>query len=70
MFAEITAAAPRNGGVEWALGAGRIRLSVPVNPEVVRAVSAVRRDLMARGSVWAELDGRFRGWVVVRREAA
>ena len=27
---------------------------------------AVRRDLAARGQRWVELDGRFRGWVVVR----
>jgi hypothetical protein len=37
---------------------------------VVRSVSAVRRDLDGRGQAWGELDGRFRGWVVVRGDGA
>lgn len=67
LYAEVSAAATRGGGVELTLGAGRIRLELPVDPEVVRAVSAVRRDLTSRSAPWAELDGRFKGWIVVRR---
>ena len=48
---------------------GRVRLGLPVDPEVVRSVSAVRRDLAASGRQWRELDGRYRGWIVVRRAA-
>jgi len=68
-FAEIAAARRERGGsVELDLeGRGRIRLGMPVDPAVVRAVAAVERDLSARSQPWRELDGRFAGWVVVRR---
>ena len=46
---------------------GRLRLATPVDPEVVRAIAAVARDLESRSQAWRELDGRFGGWVVVRR---
>ena len=45
---------------------GRLVLGTPVDADVVRALSAVRRDLNGRDRKWQELDGRFRGWVVVR----
>ncbi len=45
---------------------GRLVLGSPVEAAVVRAMAAVRRDLSSRGEPWRELDGRFRGWVVVR----
>jgi cell division septal protein FtsQ len=69
LFAEIAAARRERGGsVELDLeGRGRIRLGMPVDPAVVRAVAAVERDLVARSQPWRELDGRFAGWVVVRR---
>ncbi len=75
LFADITAAREAAGGggggdVVLDLEDGRVRLTAPLDPAVVRAVSAVRRDLVARGQAWQELDGRFRGWVVVRRAAA
>jgi len=54
------------GAVALELDSGRLLLETPVDPAVVRAMSAVRRDLESRGRVWRELDGRFRGWVVVR----
>jgi hypothetical protein len=47
---------------------GRVRLEVPVDPEVVRSVSAVRRTLDSLRVPWRELDGRYRGWVVVRKD--
>ncbi len=72
LFAAITAArvAGAGGDVVLDLEDGRVRLAAPLDPAVVRSVSAVRRDLDGRGQAWAELDGRFRGWVVVRRAAA
>jgi hypothetical protein len=69
LFAEIASARRERGGsVELDLeGRGRIRLGMPVDPAVVRSVAAVERDLGARSQPWRELDGRFAGWVVVRR---
>lgn len=71
LFSEIASAREgRSGYLELDLeGRGRIRLGLPVDPAVVRAVAAVERDLGARSQPWRELDGRFAGWVVVRRPA-
>jgi cell division protein FtsQ len=46
---------------------GLVRLSLPIEASVVRAVTAVERDLDVRTQGWRELDGRYAGWVVVRR---
>ena len=54
------------GGVALELDGRRLRLGTPVDVAVVRAMAAVRRDLGSCGRSWQELDGRFRGWVVVR----
>jgi len=51
-------------------GGGRVRLALPVDPAVVVSVAAVERDLAARSQSWRELDGRYAGWVVVRRAKA
>jgi len=69
LFAKVSAARPGPGGSsELELeGGGRVRLGSPLEPEVVRGVAAVERDLAARSQRWLELDGRFAGWVVVRR---
>jgi cell division septal protein FtsQ len=68
LFADIAAARAAAGGVVvLELEEGWLRIGTPLDPAVVRAMAAVRRDLAARGRRWAELDGRFRGWVVVRR---
>lgn len=48
-------------------GRGRVRLGLPVEAAVVRAVAAVERTLASRSEAWRELDGRYAGWVVVRR---
>jgi len=71
LYADVATArgaAGAGGGeaVALELDGGRLLLETPVDPAVVWAVSAVRRDLESRGRVWRELDGRFRGWVVVR----
>ena len=49
---------------------GRVRLALPVDPAVVVSVAAVERDLAARSQPWWELDGRYAGWVVVRKAKA
>ena len=48
-------------------GGGSVRLALPVDPAVVVSVAAVERDLTARSQQWQELDGRYVGWVVVRK---
>ncbi len=69
LFADVVSARVHGGEVVLDLTQGRVRLELPVDPEVVRSVSAVRRDLAASGRAWRELDGRYRGWIVVRRAA-
>ena len=71
LFADVAAARTDGGvggggGVALELDSGRLRLGTPVDPAVVRAMAAVRKDLGSRGRSWQELDGRFQGWVVVR----
>ncbi|MDP3774710.1 MAG: FtsQ-type POTRA domain-containing protein [Gemmatimonadales bacterium] len=71
LFAEVSAArAGRGGAVELELEEGIVRFEAPMDPEVIRSVSAVRRDLAARAVLWRELDARFKGWVIVRPRAA
>lgn len=69
LFADVVSAREHGGEVVLDLTQGRVRLGLPVDPEVVRSVSAVRRDLAVSGRQWRELDGRYRGWIVVRRAA-
>jgi hypothetical protein len=73
LFAALTAARADGAGggeVVLELEQGRLRLGTPVDPAVVRAVAAVARDLAQLGRPWRELDGRFKGWVVVRPAGA
>ncbi|MBI4541647.1 MAG: FtsQ-type POTRA domain-containing protein [Gemmatimonadetes bacterium] len=71
LFSEIAAARAAGGGeVVLELSDGRVRLGTTVDPEVVRSVSAARRDLVSRGRPWSELDARFRGWVIARTPPA
>ena len=68
LYADIAAARTAAGGsVVLELEQGRLRVATPLDPAVVRSLSAVRRDLAGRGQRWTELDGRFHGWIVVRR---
>jgi cell division protein FtsQ len=68
-FGEVAAARPGPAGsLELEVeGRGRVRLALPVDAAVVQAVAAVERTLAARSEGWRELDGRYAGWVVVRR---
>jgi hypothetical protein len=73
LFADLTAARADDAGggeVVLELERGRLRLGTPVDPAVVHAMAAVVRDLGRLGRPWRELDGRFKGWVVVRPSAA
>ncbi len=66
------------GSADRAPGAGvmlevegrRILLASGSSSEEIRAVAAVRRHLLATGRPYGELDGRFEGWVVVRRSGS
>jgi len=68
-FAQVASArAGPAGSLELDVGGrGLVRLGLPVDPAVVEAVAAVERDLASGSRPWRELDGRFAGWVVVRR---
>jgi len=67
LYADVASARATGSQVVLDMAEGRVRLDMPVDRSIVEAVSAVRRDLESRGVDWQELDGRFRGWVVVRR---
>jgi len=69
LYADVAAARSQGGELVLDMTRGRVRLDVPVDPEVVRSVSAVRRTLDSLKVSWRELDGRYRGWVVVRKDA-
>jgi hypothetical protein len=68
LYGDVAAARSSGGELVLDMTRGRVRLDVPVDPEVVRSVSAVRRTLDSLRVSWRELDGRFRGWVVVRKD--
>ena len=68
LYADVASARLTAGDVVLDMTQGRVRLDIPVDRNIVESVAAVRRDLAARGVGWQELDGRFRGWVVVKRD--
>ena len=68
LYGDVAAARSSGGELVLDMTRGRVRLDVPVDPEVVRSVSAVRRTLDSLRVSWRELDGRYRGWVVVRKD--
>ena len=67
VIVNLVEAAETDVAEDRAVARGKIRIGLPVDPAVVRAVAAVERDLDSRSRPWRELDGRFAGWVVVRR---
>lgn len=69
LFEEITAARASRGDVVLQLGARRLLMARDAGPEVIRAVVLVANDLQARSRPYAELDARYAGQIVVRREA-
>lgn len=69
LFSRVVTASQVRGDVILDLGGRRLWLRPDVTTEVIRAVTAAEQDLGRRGRVWAELDGRFDGQVVVRWRA-
>ncbi|HEU4473518.1 MAG TPA: FtsQ-type POTRA domain-containing protein [Gemmatimonadales bacterium] len=70
LFARIDAAWRVGPDVVFEVG-GRWYWFVPrLTPEDIRAVTAVEQALARQGRVYRELDGRFAGQVVVRKERA
>jgi POTRA domain, FtsQ-type len=58
------------GGVLLEIGPRRrVLVGRDAGPEVIRAVVLVAQDLAAKGRAYRELDARFAGQVVVRRQA-
>jgi cell division septal protein FtsQ len=70
LFARIDAAWRVGPDVVFEVG-GRWYWFVPrLTPEDIRAVTAVEQALARQGRMYRELDGRFAGQVVVRKERA
>jgi len=57
-------------GVLLEIGPRRVLVGRDAGPEVIRAVVLVAQDLAAKGRAYRELDARFAGQVVVRRQAS
>lgn len=57
-----------DGAVTLELGQQRVRLRSLPTTEEIQAVAVVRRHLAGTGRRVRELDARFEGWVVARRE--
>ena len=68
LFEEITAARASRGDVVLQLGRRRVLLARDAGPDIVRAVVLVANDLASRSRSYAELDARYAGQIVVRRE--
>lgn len=66
LYAELVSAARRRGDVVLEAGPHRLLLRIDASVEEMQNMAAVAQDLAARGQRWRELDGRFRGIVVVR----
>jgi hypothetical protein len=56
--------------VELDLGGQRLLFRPEASVEVIRTVMLVAQDCARTKRPWRELDGRFAGMVIVRREAA
>lgn len=69
MFEDVTEAALRRGAVVLDLGTRRLLLNRDAGPDVIRGVALVVQDLKARSRSYDELDARFAGQIVVRRDA-
>jgi hypothetical protein len=71
LFQTITGAkAFARAGVLLEIGPHRVLVGRDAGPEVIRAVVLVAQDLAATGRAYRELDARFAGQVVVRRQAS
>jgi len=71
LFQSITGARGfARGGVLLEIGPRRVLVGRDAGPEVIRAVVLVAQDLASKGRAYRELDARFAGQVVVRRQAS
>lgn len=66
LFEQIGAAHRRQDDIVLEVGGRRILVMPDASAEEIHAVIAVAQDLARKGRTYAELDGRFDGWVVVR----
>lgn len=70
LFAAVVSGWRADDGVILTVNGRRYRFGAEPSAEVIRAVTAVAQDLTRRNRPWTELDARFAGQIVVRREAA
>ena len=69
LFEQIGAARRRRDHIVLEVGGRRILVMPDASAEEIHAVMAVAQDLARNGRPYAELDARFAGQVVVRRQA-
>jgi hypothetical protein len=70
LFAGIESAGRAGADVVLMMGGRRVLLRADASFEEMRALKAVAEDLARKGVAYRELDGRFRGYVVVRGRGA
>lgn len=70
LFARVQSARGGPNAVELDLGGQRLLFRPEASVEVIRTVMLVAQDCARTKRPWRELDGRFAGMVIVRREAA
>lgn len=58
----------RDGSVWLELSGERVLLSQDIGIDGLRAVAIVKRELEGSGRVHRELDARYEGWVIARRD--
>lgn len=70
LFARVATAARLGNDVALIVDGRRVLLRSDASAEEMRAVMAVAQDLARKGEAYAELDGRYSGYVVVRGAGA
>jgi cell division protein FtsQ len=70
LFGQVDGAAREGPDVVLLVGGRRVLFRPDASYEEMRAVKAAAEDLARKGVAYEELDGRFRGYVVVRGRRA
>lgn len=70
LFARVATASRLGNDVVLVVDGRRVLLRSDASAEEMRAVTAVAQDLARKGEAYAELDGRYSGYVVVRGAGA
>ena len=70
LFGRVDGAARQGRDVVLLIGGRRVLFRPDASFEEMRAVKAAAEDLARKGAAYEELDGRFRGYVVVRGRGA